>query len=252
MVLVPENTLERMQQQQQILTPPVTQTLKNLDSEMNDILSSKQLNDEQKAKLYNQVLQRYLMYYDQRKSQPLHVKLTTPKPVETLKPAESEETSKGSTAEAETIPNSAVEQEVMKSVPKLYKAGARQLLDKIKEHRDVLNWNEKGELMYENKPITGSHVVDLVNDMLRHRKGFEPVGWSVFARGLARMNVPENLMRNPQRQSAIREFKTRVRDQTPDSPSRWLPTPPSTSSPMTKQKRRIESPRPQVARWLRL
>ena len=56
MVLFPENTLERMQQRQQILTPPVTQTLKNLDSEMNDILSSKQLNDEEKAKLYNQVL----------------------------------------------------------------------------------------------------------------------------------------------------------------------------------------------------
>ena len=56
MVLFPENTLERMQQRQPILTPPVTQTLKNLDGEMNDILSSKQLNDEEKAKLYNQVL----------------------------------------------------------------------------------------------------------------------------------------------------------------------------------------------------
>ena len=37
MVLVPENTLERLQQRQQILTPPVAQTLKNLDSEMSDI-----------------------------------------------------------------------------------------------------------------------------------------------------------------------------------------------------------------------
>ena len=119
MILVPENTLERLQQRQQMLTPPVTQTLKNLDSEMNDILSSKQLNDEAKATLYNQVLQRYLTYYDQRKGQPVQVKLTTPKPVETLKPKESEETSKGSTAGAETIPTSAVEQEVMKSVPKL-------------------------------------------------------------------------------------------------------------------------------------
>ena len=199
MILVPENALERLQQRQQILTPPVTQTLKNLDNEMSEILTSncEQLDDETKATLYNQVLQRYLTYYDQRKSQPLHVKLTTPKPVETPKPEESEETSKESTAEAETFLTSAVEQEVVKSVPKLYKAGARQLLDKIKEHRDVLNWNEKGELMYENKPITGSHVVDLVNDMLRHRKGFEPVGWSVFARGLARMNVPENIVRNP-------------------------------------------------------
>ena len=182
MILVPENTLERLQQRQQILTPPATQTLKNLDREMSDILSSKQLDDEAKTTLYNQVLHCYLTYYDQRKGQPLQVKLTTPKPVETPKPEESKETSEESTAEAEILPTSAVEQEVMKSVPWLYKVGARQLLDKIKEHRDVLNWNEKEELIYENKPITGSHVVDLVNDMLRHRKGFEPVGLSVFCK----------------------------------------------------------------------
>ena len=252
MVLVPENTLERLQQRQQILTPPVTQTLKNLDREMSDILSSEELDDEAKAKLYNQVLQRYLTYYDQRKSQPLHVKLTTPKPVETPKPEESEEPPAKDPA-PEKSESTAVEQEVMKSVPKIYKNGARQLLDKIKENRDVLDWNDKGELVYENKPINGSHVVDLINDMLRHRKGFEPVGWSVFARGLARMNVPENLVRNPQRQSAIREFKARVREETPESPSRWLPTPPTTSSAsVKKQRRRVESPRPQAVRWLRL
>ena len=143
MILVPENTLERLQQRQKILTSRVTQALKNLDSEMNDILCSKELDDEAKATLYTQVLQRYLSYYDQRKGQPLHVKLTTPKPVETPKPEESsEETSKESTAEAETIPT-AVEEEVMKSVPKIYKNGARQLLDKMKENRDVLDWNEK-------------------------------------------------------------------------------------------------------------
>ena len=85
MILVPENTLERLQQRQKILTPPVTQTLKSLDSEVNDILSSKELDDEAKASLYNQlqVLQRYLTYYDQRKGQPLHVELTAPKSVET-------------------------------------------------------------------------------------------------------------------------------------------------------------------------
>ena len=112
----------------------------------------------------------------------------------------------------ETSEDTAIEQEVMKSVPKVYKTGARQLLGKIKDNRDVLHWNNKGELLYEDKEISGSHLVDLVNDILRHRKGFEPVGWSVFARGLARMNVPENLVPNPQRQSAVREFKTRLKD----------------------------------------
>ena len=154
---------------------------------------------------------------------------------------------------AEIIPTSAVEQEVIKSVPKLYKTGARQLLDKITENSVVLNWNEKGELLYENKPISGSHMVDLVNDILRHHKGFEPVGWSVFARGLTRMNVPENIVCSPHRQSAVREFKTRVREKTPERPTRWLPTLPTTSSaPVKKQPQRVQSPRLQAVHWLQL
>ena len=121
-----------------------------------------------------------LTYYDQRKDQPLHVKLTAVKPTETPKPEESKEPTEEPAPEK--FVSTAVEQEVMKSVPKLYKNRVRQLLHKMKENRDVLHWNDKGELVYENEPIPGSHVVHLVNDMLRHRKGFEPVGWSVFAR----------------------------------------------------------------------
>lgn len=254
MVLVPEYTLERLQQQQKILTPPVTQTLRNLDVEMSEILSNKHLDDEEKAKLYNQALQRYLTFYDQRKAQPLHVKLTSSKAEETPLQQEKSDTLTESQPN-ETSEDTAIEEEVMRSVPKVYKTGARQLLDKIKDNRDVLHWNNKGELLYQDKAISGSHLVDLVNDILRHRKGFEPVGWSVFARGLARMNVPENLVRNPQRQSAVREFKTRLKDKTPTSPhSRWLPTPtpPSTSAPVKKKRRIAASPRPQAARWLHL
>ena len=71
-------------------------------------------------------------------------------------------------------------------------------MDKLKENSDALHWNEKGKLVYENKPINGSHMVGLVNDMLHHRRGFEPMGWSVCARGLARMNVSESIVCNPQ------------------------------------------------------
>lgn len=171
------------------------------------------------------------------KHQPLHVKLTSSKAEEPPLQQEKSDTLTESLP-PETSEDPAIEQEVMKSVPKVYKTGARQLLDEIKDNRDVLHWNNKGELLYEEKAISGSHLVDLVNDILRHRKGFEPVGWSVFARGLARMNVPENLVRNPQRQSAVREFKTRLKNKTPTSPySRWLltPTPPSTSAPVKRK-----------------
>ena len=107
---------------------------------MSDILTSKQLDDEEKARLYNQVLQRYLTYYDQRKGQPLNVKIaaqpmTKSEPlVELSKPENSKE-----------IPQAvvtSVEEEVLKSVPKVYKTGARQLLDKIRENRNVLHWND--------------------------------------------------------------------------------------------------------------
>ena len=112
MVLVPENTLERLQQCQQIFTPSVAQTLRNLNSETTDIISSKELDDEQKARLYNQVLQRYLTYYDQRKGQPLHVKISTPKAVETPKSEENEQPTEELAPEKAI--SSAVEQEVMK------------------------------------------------------------------------------------------------------------------------------------------
>ena len=115
MVLVPENTLERLQQCHHILTPPVTQTLTTLDNEMSNILSSKEFHDEAKAKLNNQVFQRYLTCYDQRKDHPLHVKLTVVKPTETPKPEQSKEPTEEPALEKSI--STALEQEVMKSVP---------------------------------------------------------------------------------------------------------------------------------------
>ena len=78
-------------------------------------------------------------------------------PVEESKPKTRGETSEEDreSTEEETTPT-AVAREVMKIVPKIYKVDATQRLDKIKENRDLLHWNEKGELMYENKLIPGS------------------------------------------------------------------------------------------------
>jgi hypothetical protein len=35
-------------------------------------------------------------------------------------------------------------------------------------------WSEKGELKYKGETVRGSNVVDLVNDVLRKRKYFNP------------------------------------------------------------------------------
>ena len=67
------------------------------------------------------MLQRYLTYYNQRKGQPLHVKLSTPRAVETPKLEENEQPTEQPVPEKSI--SSAVEQEVMKSVPKIYNSG---------------------------------------------------------------------------------------------------------------------------------
>jgi hypothetical protein len=48
------------------------------------------------------------------------------------------------------------------------------LLKKMKSSPDI-SWNEKGELKYKGETVQGSNVVDLVNDVLRKRKYFNPV-----------------------------------------------------------------------------
>ena len=46
------------------------------------------------------------------------------------------------------------------------------------------------------QPIPGLNIIDLVNDVLRQRKGIEPTGWQPFAEGLKAMNVPQDFVGN--------------------------------------------------------
>ena len=45
------------------------------------------------------------------------------------------------------------------------------------------------------KSIPGSNIIDLVNDVIRHRKGSEPTGWQAFAD----MNIPQDVIGNRER-----------------------------------------------------
>ena len=86
--------------------------------------------------------------------------------------------------------------EIIDRVPKSLKQKARRLLDNIK---GTVSWNDRGETVYRNVPVPGSYIVDLVNDALRKRKSFQPVGWKTFARGLKDVNAPMDLVGNPDR-----------------------------------------------------
>ena len=65
------------------------------------------------------------------------MKISPPIAIGTPKQEEGEEPTEEPAPEKST--STAVEQEFMKSLLKIYKAGSRKLLDKIKEYQDVLH-----------------------------------------------------------------------------------------------------------------
>jgi hypothetical protein len=143
---------------------PVQRTLHTLDQEMQSILNQTDLSDVEKVERYNQVLQRYLNMH-------------TPPPVPKSKD---------------------VYNDIMNTVPTVMKRKAEALLERIQRQPNT-SWNELGEFVYNGQVITGSSVVDLINDTLRHRKSFKPQGWQMFAEALHESNVPQDLVGNHER-----------------------------------------------------
>ena len=64
------------------LVPPLTAQVNQLDSEMNSLLKRQDMTQDEKVKLYDQTLQRYLTY-DKRMQKPVRVSMVHPEPVET-------------------------------------------------------------------------------------------------------------------------------------------------------------------------
>ena len=166
MNLVDSKMMERMQAP----ANPLYRTLNTLDSDMQSILQRNDMSDEEKVQAYNQVLQRYLEY-----------KRTNREPVAPVV--------------AQSKPSFDVEKDVMRTIPKTMKRKAEALMERIKDDPDV-SWNSRGEFVYKGRVVTGSNIVDLVNDMMRQRKGFEPRGRFEFARALRHTNIPQDLVGN--------------------------------------------------------
>ena len=65
LVLMPEHMAENTTQSKP-LVPPLTSQVNHLDSEMDSLLKRQDITQDEKARLYSQILQRYLNYYDKR------------------------------------------------------------------------------------------------------------------------------------------------------------------------------------------
>ena len=185
---------------QQVTAPihPIHRSMSTLDRDMQNILQRTDLPVEEKVRQYNQILQRYLEYQD-------HLRIPTAPPPMTI--------------------SKDIEQEVLSTIPKTMRRKAENLLERVKRQSN-LGWNERGELLFNGEVIQGTNIVDLVNDMVRQRKSFQPRGWREFARALRQDNVPQDLIGNKERwdwmhrESATSDGFSTAEESTPDRPKR--------------------------------
>jgi hypothetical protein len=135
---------------------------------MQDIIRRQDIPIDEKAKLYDQNLQRYLTFYDKRMNKPLRVNVTHTDQAEEPQREQSSE---------ETEPSDEIETDIMDSVPATMKSRARQLVKKLKSNKDLVCWNEQGQMVFKGRSVPSTNIVDLVNDSLRQRKNFNSDSW---------------------------------------------------------------------------
>ena len=95
---------------------------------------------------------------------------------------------------------------------------AKLLIQKLKDHSDIISRNDNGQLVLEGSIIPNSNIVDLVYDVMQKRKGFNPKHSSTFGKALAKMNVLEDYVRNPNQIDSIRWYR-RLQDSQAPGPS---------------------------------
>ena len=198
-----------------------------LDMEMKELLEEKNITPYEKVQKYNQILQRYLEYYNQTAKRPLSVKVMSEKNM-----PEDNEPKDDDQGMMMKERNQLDTMKLLANFPvSLIKKG-RTLLELIQDSKGVLDWNVQGEILHEGEVINGSHVSDLVYDMLQERRGFEPRGSEQFLRGLVKINVPERLISNTSRRTKLQTLKRL--EHTPPRSSRLDMTPPSVRKKSTR------------------
>ena len=124
------------------------------------------------------------------------------------------------TSESDTSEQlSATDKQIIDSVPKTMQNRAKLLIQKLKDHSDVICWKDNGQLVLDGSTIPNFKIVDLVKDVMRKRKGFNPEHLSTSAKALAKINVPKDYVRKPDRIDSIRWSRRLQDSQAPGSSS---------------------------------
>ena len=226
MLLVPEEVMRLIQQKTDLQTSPLVKSMSSLNQQMNQTLTDPNVADDIKLKNHEQLFNRYMNLQEQRESyiptMKLHMASITPQGSQQPQVSQQPQASQ-QTQETQPISNS----EILTTVPKKFRSQAEGLLRWVKKTPEAVKWDDRGVVSLDGTPIQGSSISDLVNDVLRTRKGFSPAGRDDFTRVLAELNTPEDFIRNEGRRKlmALHKIKESLPPSTPSLPT-LQPSPP--------------------------
>ena len=224
MVLVPEDAVNRYEQRQRLETSPIMSNMMHKDTQMLNVLQRDGMSDDQKQKLFNAKLERYLELRQQKDSQIPSVRVVKDEKEQPVpEPA---------------MPNAGV----VDSMPPYIRQRATSLLNRLKARPEVITWDKTGQVKIEGETIPNSNISDLVSDAMRSRKDFNRTGAKEFFQALSKLNVPKDLVRNENRWKQVMGETSSARA-TPQSPLR--------SSPRFQSILRSYEERETPKRWMR-
>ena len=187
MAIVPFKLWEDMKRwkEKQIQKPrlppdPNVSATDSLQRDLSSVMANEDLSEAEKSQLYGQTLYKFKKAHEK---------------------ALKEQSSKFLPSLAKTATSSShskINQLVVDSVPKMFKRKAQLLLSILQDNPNM-SWDEDGTVKLYGKPIQGSNIIDLENDVVRQRKGIEPTGWQPFAGGLRELNIPQDVIGNRER-----------------------------------------------------
>ena len=153
----------------------------NKNMQMSNVLQREGMSDDQKQKMFNAELERYLELRQQKESQIPSVRVT--------------DNEKGQ-HQPETQLSDVV---VVEPIPKSMRSRATALLNRLKTRPEVITWDKIRQVKIEGETIPDSNISDLLSDAMRSRKNFNPTGAKEFFQALSKLNVPKDLVRNEER-----------------------------------------------------
>lgn len=202
--LVPEESLlKHVSTQSQI---------SDFDKQMLQILNSS-LKDYEKVRRYHDLLQKKLNMenYNLPWSTPTIVeeeKMELKQPSEDNRSATKEDNQSATKEDNRTTTKEDYSTMILSSVPKSSKKHADMLLQLIRKNPSILQWNDKGEILYNERSYPNSNLADLFHLIFTNRKRTNIAGKEEFLKALRELNVPDHYIKNTHLSNPVKQEKT--------------------------------------------